>query len=324
VAFRAGGLSYRIVEKLYSIFFNLLYILRLHRIKFVGHASMKVFSNLWKKHKLQPLFDFSPIREFIDLSQNINPLGESASTSISVVIPCHPKDSELLHVVLEGLERNCLNPISEVIIVSPENINNMKSSTLKLRFLRDSEVVDSKILEVIRTNFPKSQFGWVLQQVIKIQASMNFSQDKFSLVLDSDTVLSKPTLFIKDECQILSITREYHRQYVKQYQKFAGTNFDIGLSFVTHFQLWQQDILEKLWGGARLVDWLTCADTSSLSSMSEYHSYGSFLIQNFPNRFKFAVWGNLELSRSLIGELSYQSISVKMPCARNFSIHSYS
>lgn len=290
----------------------------------MSEVSRKVFTSLWKHSPLQPFLDFSPIRKFVDSSQIRFPLGKKSTTAISVVIPCHSKDLALLPVVLEGLERNCLNPISEVIVISPEDFHVNQNTKLNLRFLTDRQVVDSQLTKVIRGNFPISQFGWVLQQVLKIQAAISFAENENILVIDSDTVITKPILFIDGNRQILSITREYHRQYIKQYQDFSKTNFDIGLSFVTHYQLWQREILEEMWGGNRLGAWLRCADTSSKSSMSEYHSYGSHLIQSRPKEFNFSEWGNAELSRSLMGGLSYKTLISAFPSARSVSVHSYS
>lgn len=324
LALKAGSLQHKIAERVISIFINIFCSLRINKLPSMNKASQKVFTSLWKRANLQSFLDFSPIRRFIDLSQIRYPLGETSKTSISIVIPCHPKDHALLSVVLEGLKRNCLNPITEIVIVSPEPLQFEHFPETNIRFVNDSQIVDSKLLEIINTNFPQSQFGWIFQQVLKIQTAMNFTRNDQILVIDSDTVISKRTLFIDGNRQILNITREYHRQYIKQYQNFTKSNFDIGLSFVTHHQLWQRDILEELWGGDRLYEWLSCADTSSTSSMSEYHSYGSYIIQNHPKRFEFSQWANAELSRTDMNDLSYEAVACAARDARSISIHSYS
>jgi hypothetical protein len=324
LAFKAGSTQYRIAEKALFIFVNILCSLRINKLPFISESSQKVFSFLWHTPILQPFLDFSPLRKFIDQCQVQYPLGKVSNTCISVVIPCHPKDSALLSVVLEGLERNSLNNISEVIIVSPENLEINHFTKLNLRFINDSQVVSSELFKLIKRNFPTSQFGWVLQQIIKIETAMKLSQNENTLVIDSDTVITKPTLFVDGNRQILNITREYHRQYIKQYQDFSKINFDLGLSFVTHYQVWQRDILEGLWGEDRLNEWLRCADKSSQSSMSEYQSYGSHLVEKHPQRFEFAQWGNIEISRALVKDLSYEAATNTLPDAQSISIHSYS
>ncbi len=324
MAFKAGSTQHRIAESIISVFVNFLCYLKINNLPYVGTASQKAFTSLWRLPNLQPFLDFSSTRKLIDLSQVEYPLGKVSSTCISIVIPCHPKDLALLSVVLEGLEQNCINPITEIIIVSPEPLVFEYITKLDLRFIDDSQIVDSKLMEMIKINFPRTQFGWILQQVIKIQTALKCTQEERILIVDSDTVISKPTLFVDGKRQALNITREYHRQYVKQYQDFTKSSFDTGLSFVTHYQLWQRDILEELWSGDRLYEWLRCADTSSNSSMSEYHSYGSYLIQNHSKRFEFSKWANVEVSRSLIKDLSYRAVSCAHPDARSISIHSYS
>ena len=324
LALRAGTRQYRIAEYSLTVLFNIASAIRVNRIQLINQISLTVFSYLWKKEHFRALLDFSPIRNFVDSCQLPSPLGKSAQSKISVVIPCHPKDLALISFVLTGLEKNCLNQISDVILVSPSILPTTLESKLNLRFLQDSDVLDPTLLATIKKVFPASQFGWVVQQVLKIRCALQYSLNENVLIMDSDTVLTKPMLFVFDNCQTLSITREYHRQYISQYQNFSNSNFDTGFSYVTHYQLWQRDILEILWGGDRLYDWLNCADLSSVSSMSEYHSYGAFLIQNFPDRFKYAEWGNAEISRASVEHLNYNSISNAVPNARSVSIHSYS
>jgi hypothetical protein len=324
LALRAGTLQYRIAELSLSTLLKIASALRVNKIQSINRTSIRAFSHLWGKEHFRTFLDFSPIRKFVDSCQFPSPLGTHTKTKISVVIPCHPKDSALMSFVLSGLEKNCLNQITEVIIISPSRLPSTLESKFKLRFLEDSDVLDSELLATIKSIFPSQQFGWVVQQVLKIRCALKFSLNENTLIIDSDTVLIKPTLFVFDNYQTLSITREYHRQYVKQYQNFSNCNFDTGFSYVTHYQLWQRDILETLWGDDRLNDWLNAADLSSISSISEYHSYGSHLIQNFPDRFSYSEWGNAEMSRSLVDDLDYESISQAFPNARSVSIHSYS
>lgn len=324
LALRAGTLRYRTAELSLSALFNTASAARVNKIRSMNRISLSVFSYLWGKEHFRTFLDFSPIRKFVDSCQLASPLGGDARTKISVVIPCHPKDSALISFVLTGLEKNCLNQISEVILVSPSSFPITLESKLNLRFLRDSEVLGPKLVANIKDIFPSSQFGWIVQQVLKIRCALQYSLNENILIMDSDTVLTKPTHFIFDNCQTLSITREYHRQYINQFQNFSNSNFDTGFSYVTHYQLWQRDILETLWGGDRLHDWLNAADLSSTSSISEYHSYGSHLIQNFPNRFKYSEWGNAEISRSSVEHLGYKGIADAFPNARSVSIHSYS
>lgn len=321
---RAGTLQYRIAELTWITIFGMASILRINKIRSINRISICAFSYLWEKEGLRAFLDFSPVRKFVDSCQFPFSLVGDTKTPISVIIPCHPKDSALMSFVLTGLEKNCLNQITEVIIVSPSSFPITFKSKLNLRILQDSDVLDPKLVATIKSNFPASQFGWVVQQVLKIRCALQHSVNEKILIVDSDTILIKPTLFVLGDCQTLSITREYHRQYVKQYQNFTNSDFDTGLSYVTHYQLWQRDILASLWGDDRLTDWLNAADLSSISSISEYHSYGSHLIRNFPDRFSYSEWGNAEMSRSLVEDLDYASISQAFPNARSVSIHSYS
>jgi hypothetical protein len=321
---RAGTLQYRVAEILIGITLKLLNSLSVNKAYSMNRISMNSFSCLWKIKRFRTLLDFSSIRCFVDSCQIPFPLGRSTKTRISVVIPCHPKDSALIPIVLAGLEENCLNPISEVLIISPERLSSTIETNLNLRFLSDDLILGDSLISFVKMKFPDSQFGWIIQQVLKIQTSLNFTAEDNILVMDSDTVLTKPTLFVNEDHQILSITREYHRQYISQYQNFSQTHFDTGFSYVTHFQLWQRDLITALWEGEKISRWLDCADLSSSSSISEFHTYGSFLVEKFPQRFAYANWGNIETSRLALSANSYEEIKSLLPLARSVSIHSYS
>jgi hypothetical protein len=324
LALRAGTIQYRIVEISLSAIFRIASTLRVNKIQSINRISIRFFSYLWEKERLRVFLDFSPIRKFVDSCQVPFPLSFSTKKKISVVIPCHTKDSALITMVLTGLEKNCLNVISEVIIVSPKKLSNMIETNLNLRFLNDDHVLGKQLINLVKEFFPNSQYGWIIQQLLKIQTSLYFAEEDDILVMDSDTVLTKPTLFVNEDRQILSITREYHRQYVSQYQNYSRTRFDTGFSYVTHFQLWQREVITALWGGESIYRWLSCADLSSSSSISEFHTYGSFLVEHFPQRYVYANWGNCEISRMSLAVHSYEEIRSLLPDARSVSIHSYS
>lgn len=75
-------------------------------------------------------------------------------------------------------------------------------STIPIRVLLDTDVVNQDLVAKIKSTFPDGQHSWVLQQIVKISAALELDKE-FLLVLDSDTVLTRPRTFVGKSTQLL-------------------------------------------------------------------------------------------------------------------------
>lgn len=267
------------------------------------------------------------LREIADYLQLDNPLRSSPVQDISVGILCHPKDLKLLRLCIEGAIANIEDNLSQIFIVSPQEIDFQNFNYgIPIVNLLDSDLVDEVLLEKLKSKFGSVQFTWILQQVLKIRLALKLDVSRV-LILDSDTVLTSPRKFTDESVQILSISYEYHSHYVNHYKKFKPTHQELGVSFVTHHQLWQRDIAAAIWGGKGLDRWLESADTTHPNSISEYHTYGTFLINEFPGRFIWARWGNKPVSKQnfiLHERLTLDRATMVKGRPNSISVHDYS
>jgi len=289
---------------------------------------LQVYTTIWKKKNNFFRFTWSnEFREIVDYLQSNNPLARDSTQRLSVAILCHQKDLDLLSACIQGAINNIEDDLEEIIIVSPAPIDVDKLfHQVSIRNILDAEIISDGMIDQIKLKFGKDQFTWVLQQVLKIRVALMLNVD-YLLVLDSDTILTHPRKLVGESRQILSISYEYHSPYVRHYKRFKPRHNEIGLSFVTHHQVWQSDIVRKIWGGSGLDDWLALADASHPNSISEYHTYGTFLINEFPNRLVWARWGNRPVSKSqdfLHSSMTRESADLKRGRPNSISVHNYS
>lgn len=256
-------------------------------------------------------------------------LKDSNLPAIEVLICCTDKDSEKLIYSIEGVIENSLNPISRIILISPTQINFRTSEKMRntvIDLLQDDEVLDPSIRDYIDSQIPSARKGWITQQCLKIMYALNSPTD-YLLILDSDTILTRPHVFVNNESvQLLSFSYEYHIPYVIHTNKFLGIQSK-GISYVTHYQLWQRAFLSQIYpsGAASLLNWLGCADFSQASAVSEFHTYGSWLITNQIDSLRMTSWSNQNVRPSawISNSKVLQELQGMYGEINSVSLHSY-
>lgn len=133
--------------------------------------------------------------------------GEALPT-IDVAIPCHAKDFENLPLVIQGLRENVKNPVEKIILITPEYLSQeLQTKFPDLHVLTDENVLGVGIADALVELVPQERRGWITQQLIKFQVAIS-SDMMATLILDADTILLKPRIFIDAQgVQVLCGTR---------------------------------------------------------------------------------------------------------------------
>ena len=271
--------------------------------------SLDYLSSLVRKKHL-PL----EARALISLCQPIDPLrGSRNMPPIELVIPFVEKDLEALPLVLEYAKRNVRNPLTRVVLITPKDAQGSRprfvrdGSTEKLEgmlaahpdaiVLYDQDILGAPLLEELGLRFGRGDrnAGWVTQQLIKLSAAMQ-SEATASLILDSDTILlTKKTWYTEDHRQLLQVANEYHSDFMKHVEMFFGVPKKLRLSFVTHHQLMQRDVVRQMFpeGARSLLEWWKSSTDPIGRDLSDYEAYGSYLVHHYPERVAFGSFGNL-------------------------------
>jgi len=252
---------------------------------------------------------------------------EYSSIPVVVLIPVSAKDFHQIGTVIKSIYMHSLNPIHEIILVSPAQIELPPKivSLYPVSVIDESRIISPSIRKSVFSLVPSGRTGWVIQQIIKFKYTALCSYPV--VVLDADTVLLRNVTFV-DQIgkQLIQFSYEWHAEYETHYRNFLGSRYRgsvCQISFVTHYQVMQSDVVLQFLGvkdendlDSRLIDWIECADFANHSPLSEYHSYGRFLTDFYPTRFRIESWRNFDsrnqksLSKAILTLLNYRSYSL--------------
>lgn len=246
-------------------------------------------------------------RRLLEASLPVDPLVAPSGSlpAIDLVAACHPRDTELLRRALDAAVSCSRNPIRTLWLATPDDAaDSLADLVPDARVVPESELIPNHLRRRIIERFPVATQGWITQQVLKILQVLR-SDAVASLVIDIDTLLLRPRVWLTgDGRQLLSPSWEFHPPYEAHSRAmWPGLGVASGLSYVTHHQLMQRDVLTAMYGsdGSGLTRWIDLADPTQSSAVSEYHCYGAFLTTQFPNRVEAAQWNNLAVPRSELG-----------------------
>jgi hypothetical protein len=311
------------IRNAFKLTYNgLLNLLRKSESKFLGFVAARIFLQIMSilQVKVIPL----RIRRIISLAQPTDPLLGDFLPSIDVAIPCHEKDFKNLPLVIQGVENSVKNPILSIKIITPEYLAaDLRAKFPQCTVLSDEQALTPDLIKLINDSVPEEKRGWILQQVIKLNVVIQ-SSSVATLILDADTILLRPKVYLdSNHSQILSLADEYHMPY-KDHQRrvFAGINHQ--LSFVTHHQLMKRENVVEIFGnnGEGLLRWLKLADYSEGSALSEYDTYGEWMLRYKKTQVKFSKWNNVP-AKINPSNVSYEEISHDYSLYNSISNHTY-
>jgi hypothetical protein len=245
----------------------------------------------------------------------IDPLGNASALPppVDVFVPCGPRDERLLSFCIDGIMRSVSNPISRIVVVSPDQIAD-RFKRADVVWIRDGEVLSQKV-EAILGTVAESRRAWIRQQLIKLRM-VAFSQAEATLVVDADTILLSKRSWYDGERQILTPSHEFHSPYHQLNARLLGAqHVAMGVSFVAHHQLMQRKILSSFFGSTETsyisaVELIAASlNSSEASSFSEYEIYSNLLLGTHPQSAVLARWANRPVPRERLFRLgSYQQI----------------
>lgn len=274
-----------------------------------------------------------PVRAALDEAMPPDPLGTpSGLPAVEIVIPCAEKDADLLVSVIAAAAANCRNPVSRVTVLIPDDSPapdlHGQDLDVPVQIDRDSEVLSGIDVSAALSDVPQDRRGWILQQLVKLAAAGK-SDAPGVLVVDADTLLLRPrTWLAQGGRQILCLSQELHKPYRDHFAAVWGSAYAQKASFVTHHQLMQPAIVREMFGDdlSGLATWIEALDPREPSAASEYHDYGTYLINRHPDRVVLARWGNVSARRSRPNESDVMAVALlqeKYPDALSVSMHSY-
>ena len=279
-----------------------------------GRLAMLGFVHLDKKGIEVP----GLLRVMLDTLQPVNPLrGSQDLPEIEILIPFVLKDIEMLKACAEGAVYSSSNTVSMVRLITPYRTKQrapkeLENATLEVRnFLRehgiplsvefDEDVVPESVRNHITSLALAPRYhGWLSAQTVKVFGAMG-AKSRATLIVDSDTVLTFPRVWVDGlGRQVLMIGQESRPSFFTYASEYLNIRARPRLSYITHHQMMQADILEEIFPrpDVDIIRWIHDAgltgpdhDSGELR-VAEYEIYGAYLDTRRPKRRVYASWGN--------------------------------
>lgn len=187
-------------------------------------------------------------RSFNDPSFKNPWLQESAPSSpvrLDIVIPIVEKDLEVLPYTLLGIRNMIFHPLGKIYLLTPESA--------KIRqFALDNHcefIFEDSLFEKNEKDKIKKHGGWIYQQFLKLAVDKAVEQEYY-LVIDADTVLLRPQIFVENpvhqtfnpnESKCILNTNGFHYAERKRFtKKVFNFNSSYRQGFVIHHMLFRK------------------------------------------------------------------------------------
>jgi hypothetical protein len=268
---------------------------------------------------------------------------EECDVPLEVLIVSSHKDLEVLPFTVESILDKCVNPIDRVTLIVPKKALNsalkiLESSTHStVTFcVLDEETLISQDFRIHLKERYGDRYGWVLQQVLKLNYALSCDR-RGLLVVDADTILLKKMGFLQgDGLQTLLVSSELHKIYFDKLKLLGFSPVEPWMSTVTHHMLFQPSLLKTALNEInsksaediiRAIESRDLNPKDNLSPFSiDYELYGQWLISNKRDKISLKLTQNIELKRDMKSfELVRNLLSTdhSNPRYASASLHSY-
>lgn len=236
-------------------------------------------------------------RRFIDFCQPRNPLHSERGSLpfIDVVTVTAPDTYDFAETSITAAIDTSSNPVRSAFAIVPDAfIAKAREKIPSARVIAESEVLPAEIFAALEHFSAVGRKNWVLCQVLGLYFARN-STAAGVLVVDADTyLLEERTWLDSNGHQLLSFSHEYHHPYEDHCSRLYGSRRrHRGLSYISHYMLMQPSIVREIFpDDASVVEWIRKGDASLQSAVADYHTYGRWLVENYPKKARIARWDN--------------------------------
>jgi hypothetical protein len=218
---------------------------------------------------------------------------------IDVVITLVEKDLQVAELCIDSLRKYSLNPIRHIYVISPLTAKIREfCRTQNAICLDEDEISPLNSVQITELLELKSRVGWIKQQLIKLNSSVIPGISDNYLIIDGDTMLTKPQFFINQEYTILKFSDEFHFNYKRSTNyilKKCSLSF---VSFIAHHQLINSRYLQSMKQSINTIHnklwYMTFIDAANKYNnfVSEYEIYAQYVLKNYKKEHFTQYWFN--------------------------------
>lgn len=252
---------------------------------------------------------------------------KSGRKKIDVLIPAIEKDLATLPYVIDGIRKHVQHPIGQIMIVAPNRARMIELCRRKnCRFVDENSLLPITKKNIHYRSKRWERSGWLFQQLLKMNGD-KLGNSEYFLVIDADTVLITPHVFLDGDKTIFYCRNWSQPEYFKTYRRLLGTNPSSRSSFVTHYMLFNKSKLaqlkrkieskgQKSWYSAIM----SAMDKTKPFAFSEFETYGNFLYSQNPGGVILKKARNKGLHVN-VGQISPQKVAGLAKKYRSLSFH---
>ncbi len=189
----------------------------------------------------------------------------------------------------------------------------------KVSFVDENSIIPfDEVHEIIRKKMsgilagrelPRGITGWYYQQFLKMQYA-NICRDKYYMAWDGDTIPCKELVMFDNETgkPFFDLKHEFHPEYFETLEVILpGYKKLIKKSFISEHMLFRTDIMRRLIRkiessdnipGRRFWEKIINSipeDKIQSSAFSEFETYGTYVVANYPDAYLFRDWHSFRL-----------------------------
>lgn len=218
------------------------------------------------------------------------------------------KDFGTLPTAIQYLMKSTGLQFNQIDIVTPEHHLNKCSEILHLNkmvgpvLLGEETILSVGDLVGLKA-ISGERFGWIYQQLLKVQVALN-SHATFTLVCDADTLLLRSRNWIEGNFGLLLPSFEFNDDYYDFLSRAFNLSHDPEYSYVSHHMLINNEKireifkihgLESIQNLAAVIQRSANFETASMVSV-DYELYAQSMQKHFPHEVRLEKWSNIGVS----------------------------
>jgi len=246
---------------------------------------------------------------------------------------CCLKDIEAWQITSNFMVRNIAANEYRVIVPDREIAEFQKKSPSQFKIIGESRYTDQfkdRLLNLLPQD-KKSQFGWYLQQFIKLHAIKDNAADAVVLIWDADTAPINQLEFINPEGKLIYYTStENHEPYFQTIRKLTGLNKIVSFSFIAQcFPVkvsWLNELcseLEKKFKMSWIEALLSQIDFANPNSFSEYETLGTFISHHHADQVIYSDRPWWRLGNTLLNHVAFLSSKKATELSKQYDFISF-
>lgn len=261
--------------------------------------------SFWVKN-LKELSKFSDV----EVNQEHFPKSQS-DTKVDVVLPVIIRDLPVAEEVVASVRENLLHPINKIYMVSPNKPELVEFAKKHgLVFMDENNVLPIKLSDIdyITNNgqTTMNRSGWIFQQLLKLGMYRHVEMDYY-YIIDSDTILTRPQLFVLNGKMLFNLADEYNEPYFKTFAKLTGLTVECPFSFTCHQMFVKVDRMKEFLEHVEnycKVDWYKAmikeADRTTHSGISDYDNFGQYMFNKHKDEIFIEYFYNIGIPRQFL------------------------